>query len=217
MRAAVDDAKAAGETLGGTFVVFALGAPIGLGSHVHWDRKLDGRLAQAVCSIHAVKGAEIGPAFDVAGRPGTQVQDPIVLANGSLARISNFAGGLEAGMTNGQPVVVRAAMKPLSSVRAQLVSYDFATGEVADPPYVRSDVSAVPAAAVVGEAMVAWVLADATVERFGGDRLDAMLAARDAVTAAEAAALRPTGAGGRPGAGGGPGVDGAPVEEEIDG
>jgi chorismate synthase len=212
MRAAVDEAKTAGETLGGTFVVFALGAPIGLGSHVHWDRKLDGRLAQAICSIHAVKGAEVGPAFDVARRPGTQVQDPIVLKDGALSRTSNFAGGLEAGMTNGQPVVVRAAMKPLSSVRAQLVSFDYASGEVADPPYVRSDVCAVPAAAVVGEAMVGWVLADATVERFGGDRLDAMLAARDAAAMAEAAALHPTRA-----APAGRGGALAPIEEEIDG
>src|SRR5439155_20328161 len=214
MRVAIDEAKVAGETLGGTFVVFALGAPIGLGSHGHWDRKLDGRPAQAVCSIHAVKGAEIGPAFDVARRPGTQVQDPIARADGSLVRTSNFAGGLEAGMTNGQPVIVRAAMKPLSSVRAELVSVDFATGEVADPPYVRSDVCAVPAAAVIGEAMVAWVLADALVERFGADRLDAMLAARDAVAASESAALTerapaadtPTVAAGR-----------GAVEEEIDG
>jgi chorismate synthase len=208
----VDQAKAAGETLGGTFVVFALGAPIGLGSHVHWDRKLDGRLVQAICSIHAVKGAEVGPAFDVARLPGTQVQDPIVLAGGTLSRTSNFAGGVEAGMTNGQPVLVHAAMKPLSSVRAQLVSFDFATGEVADPPYVRSDVCAVPAAAVVGEAMVGWVLADATVERFGGDRLDAMLAARDAVAQAEAAALHPA----RVATAGRGGAD-APIEEEIDG
>jgi chorismate synthase len=212
MRAAVDEAKTAGETLGGTFVVFALGAPIGLGSHVHWDRKLDGRLVQAICSIHAVKGAEVGPAFDVARRPGTQVQDPIVLEDGALSRTSNFAGGLEAGMTTGQPVVVRAAMKPLTSVRAQLVSFDYASGEVADPPYVRSDVCAVPAAAVVGEAMVGWVLADATVERFGGDRLDAMLAARDAAAMAEAAALHPTRA-----APAGRGGALAPIEEEIDG
>jgi chorismate synthase len=212
MRAAVDEAKSAGETLGGTFVVFALGAPIGLGSHVHWDRKLDGRLVQAVCSIHAVKGAEVGPAFDVAHRPGTQVQDAIVLADGALSRTSNFAGGLEAGMTNGQPVLIRAAMKPLSSVRAQLVSFDFATGEAADPPYVRSDVCAVPAAAVVGEAMVGWVLADAIVERFGGDRLDVMLAARDAAAQAERVALDPARA-----ATDGRSVDEAPVEEEIDG
>lgn len=215
MRSAVDEAKATGETLGGTFVVFAVGAPLGLGSYVHWDRKLDGRLVQAICSIHAVKGAEIGPAFDVARRPGTQVQDPIARADGGLVRTSNFAGGLEGGMTNGQPVIVRAAMKPLSSVRAELVSVDFASGEAADPPYVRSDVCAVPAAAVVGEAMVAWVLADALVERFGADRMDAMLAARDAVVSAESAAL----AGGSPATADmatAPAGE-ADVEEEIDG
>jgi chorismate synthase len=149
----------------------------------------------------------------VARQPGTRVQDPIALANGGLARTSNFAGGLEAGMTNGQPVVVRAAMKPLSSVRAELVSVDFATGEAADPPYVRSDVCAVPAAAVVGEAMVAWVLADALVERFGADRLDAMLAARDAVAASESASLP------RPGASPEQRVAPSTVEEEeeVDG
>jgi chorismate synthase len=211
MRAAVEAAKEAGETLGGTFVVFALGAPLGLGSHVHWDRKLDGRLVQAICSIHAVKGAEIGPAFDVARQPGTRVQDPIALADGALARTSNFAGGLEAGMTNGQPVVVRAAMKPLSSVRAELASVDFATGAVADPPYVRSDVCAVPAAAVVGEAMMAWVLADALVERFGADRLDAMVAARDAVAASESASLP------HPAERVEDGGVAAPIEEEVDG
>jgi chorismate synthase len=184
MVAAVDDAKAAGETLGGVVCVFATGVLAGLGSYVHWDRKLDGRLAQAVCSIHAVKAVEIGPAFDVARLPGTQVQDPIVMAgDGRVERTTNYAGGLEAGVSNGQPIVLRAAMKPLSSVRAELVSVDFATGETADPPYVRSDVTAVPAAAVVGEAMVRWVLAQALVERFGGDRLDAMLAAWRAVPA----------------------------------
>jgi chorismate synthase len=177
MRAAVDQARAAGETLGGLFVVFATGVPIGLGSHVHWDRKLDGRLAQAVCSIHAVKGVEIGPAFDLAAAPGTSAQDAIVPGQQALTRRANHAGGLEGGITNGMPVVLRAAMKPLSSVRARLESVDVRTGRPVDPPYVRSDVTAVPAAAVVGEAMVAWVLAQAVVERFGGDRLDLMLAA----------------------------------------
>jgi chorismate synthase len=177
MRAAVDEARAAGETLGGLFVVFATGVPIGLGSHVHWDRKLDGRLAQAVCSIHAVKGVEIGPAFELAAAPGTTAQDPVVPGESGLERRGNHAGGLEGGITNGMPVVVRAAMKPLSSVRAELESVDIRTGRPADPPYVRSDVTAVSAAAVVGEAMVAWVLAQAMVERFGGDRLDLMMAA----------------------------------------
>jgi chorismate synthase len=182
MRRAVDEARASGETVGGTFVVFALRPPPGLGSYVHWDRKLDGRLAQAICSIHAVKGVQIGAAFDSTRLLGSEAQDPIVRdADGGLTRSSNHAGGLEGGVTNGRPVLVRAAMKPLSSVRAPLVSVDLETGAPADPPYVRSDVCAVPAGAVVGEAMVAWTLAEALVERFGGDRLDVMLAARDAV------------------------------------
>ena len=220
MCAAVDRAKERGETLGGMFVVYALGLPPGLGSHVHWDRKLDGRLAQAICSIHAVKGVEIGSAWDAAVRPGTEVQDAIVPDGAGIRRGTNWAGGVEGGMTNGEPVVIRAAMKPLSSVRAQLASVDFATGAAADPPYVRSDVCAVAPAAVVGEAMAAWVLADAFTERFGGDRLDAMVAARDAVAAAEASALSRA-------SGGAPvstddartGADARPhgVEEEVDG
>ncbi len=180
MQAAIDVARHDGETLGGVFVAFATGVPVGLGSHVHWDRKLDGRLAGAVCSIPAVKGVELGPAFDLAARPGSRAQDPLFLRDGTVVRDSNHAGGLEAGITNGEPVLVRGAMKPLSSVRSAIASVDFATGAAADPPYVRSDVTAVPAAAVVAEAMVAWVLAEALVERFGGDRLELMLAARDA-------------------------------------
>ena len=213
MCAAVDEAKDRGETLGGVFVVFALGVPPGLGSHVHWDRKLDGRLAQAICSIHAVKGVEVGAAFDVARRPGTEVQDPVVLEDGHLRRGTNWAGGLEAGMTNGEPIVLRAAMKPLSSVRAELASVDFATGETADPPYVRSDVCAVAPAAVVGEAMAAWVLADALVERFGADRLDAMFAARDAVLAAESAAFGSN----HPPLSADPSAPPEEIEEEVDG
>lgn len=180
MVAAVDEARADGETLGGTFAVFATGLPPGLGSHVHWDRRLDGRLAGAVCSIQAVKGVQIGSAASDARLPGTRAQDPIARDGEALVRRGNHAGGLEAGMTNGQPVVLTATMKPLSSVRAPMISVDLDTGEPADPPYVRSDVCAVPAAAVVAEAMVAWVLADALVERFGSDRLDAMLAAHAA-------------------------------------
>jgi chorismate synthase len=179
MVGAIDEAKEAGQTLGGVFVVFATGVPPGLGSHVHWDRRLDGRLIGAVGSIHAVKGAEIGEAFRLATVPGTEAVDSIVRTSGpegaKLDRPTNRAGGLEGGITNGRPVVVRAAMKPLSSVRREVESIDLQTGEPVDPAYVRSDVCAVPAAAVVGEAMVAWVLADALVERFGGDRLDLML------------------------------------------
>jgi chorismate synthase len=134
-----------------------------------------------VCSIPAIKAAEIGPALDVARRKGTEAQDAIEWRDGDLGRGTNRAGGLEAGVTNGQPIVLRAAMKPLSSVRAEIGSVDFETGAATPPPHVRSDVTAVPAAAIVGEAMVAWVLADAVCERFGQDRLDAMLAASRAV------------------------------------
>jgi chorismate synthase len=175
MRDEIDRAKAAGETLGGVFCVVACGVPAGLGSYAQWDLKLDGRLAQAVASIHAVKGVQLGAAFALAGIRGSQAQDPIVLRDGDVARTSNHAAGLEAGVTNGQPIVVLAAMKPLSSVWTPLSSVDFETSAPADPPYVRSDICSVPAAAVVGEAMVAWVLASALVDRFGSDRLDAML------------------------------------------
>ena len=181
MREAIDAAREAGETLGGTVCAFAVGVAPGLGSFVHWDRKLDGRLAQAVASIHAIKGVEIGPAFALAARPGTEAQDPIVAKDAGVTRTANRAGGIEAGVTNGMPVVVRAAMKPLSSVRADIASVDFETGEATNPPHIRSDVTAVPAAAVVAEAMVAWVLADALCERFGQDRLDAMLESSRAV------------------------------------
>jgi chorismate synthase len=176
MRAAIDRARVEGETLGGTFWLVATGMLSGLGSYVHWDRKLDGRLAQAVCSIHAVKGVEFGRAFELSRAPGSSAQDPIEWRDGGIARPTNHAGGLEAGVTNGRPLLIRAAMKPLSSVRTAVDSVDFATGQVVDPPYVRSDVCAVPAAAVVGEAMVAWVLAEALTDRLGSDRLDAMLA-----------------------------------------
>ena len=179
MREAIDAAKAALDTLGGIFVLYATGVPPGLGSYAQWDRRLDGRLAAAVCSIHAVKGVEIGEAFHVARLRGTAAQDAIRRDGAAIVRASNRAGGLEGGTTNGEPLVLRAAMKPLSSVRASVDTVDLATGQAADAPYVRSDVCAVSDATVVGEAMVAWVLAEALVERLGGDRLDAMLAARD--------------------------------------
>lgn len=181
MREAIDAAKAALDTLGGVFVVFATGVPAGLGTYAQWDRRLDGRLAAAVCSIHAVKGVEIGDAFAVARVRGTAAQDPIRRLDAGVGRATNRAGGLEGGTTNGEPVILRAAMKPLSSVRASVDTVDLATGQPSDAPYVRSDVCAVSDATVVGEAMVAWVLAEAIIERFGGDRLEAMLAARDSM------------------------------------
>jgi chorismate synthase len=173
MIAAIDDAKAKGDTLGGVFEVVALGCPVGLGSSVQWDRRLDGRLAQAFCSIQAIKGCELGLGFETARRPGSAVHDEIVFDVGvGFNRSSNNAGGLEGGVTNGQPVVVRAAMKPLSTLRTPLKSVDLATKEVVEAVVERSDVCAVPAAGIVGEAMMAIVLANALLEKFGGDSVE---------------------------------------------
>jgi chorismate synthase len=170
---AIDRAKAAGDTLGGVFEVVALGCPVGLGSYVQWDRKLDGILAQAFCSIHAIKGAEIGLGFEAAHRPGSQVHDEILFdADTGYHRGSNSAGGLEGGVTNGQPVVVRAVMKPISTLRKPLRSVDVSTKETVEAVVERSDVCAVPAAGVVGEAMMAIVLARAFLDKFGGDSVE---------------------------------------------
>jgi chorismate synthase len=170
---AIDAAKGKGDTLGGVFEVVAVGCPVGLGSYVHWDRKLDGRLAQAFCSIHAIKGAEVGMGFEAARRPGSEVHDEILLdPSGGFTRGTNSAGGLEGGVTNGQPVVVRAAMKPISTLRRPLRSVDVETKSAVEAVVERSDVCAVPAAGVVGEAMMAIVLAEAFLAKFGGDSLD---------------------------------------------
>jgi len=175
-------------TAGGVIEIVALNVPAGLGSHVHWDRKLDGRLAQAVMSIHSVKGVEIANAFENAGRLGTEVQDEIFPADstahppagsepaGGTTRETNRAGGLEGGITNGMPVVIRAALKPLSTTVTPLRSVDLATGEPALAQYQRSDFCHVPRACVIGEAMVAWVLADALIEKLGGDSVAEMKA-----------------------------------------
>ena len=159
------------DTLGGIFEVVALGVPPGLGSHVHWDRRLDARLMAAVGSIQAVKGVEIGPAFDNATRYGTQVHDEILVVDGQITRKSNRAGGFEGGITTGQPIVVRAAMKPISTTLTPLQSVDLATGEPAATRYERSDTCAVPRAAVVGEAMMAFAVTGALLEKLGGDSL----------------------------------------------
>jgi chorismate synthase len=171
----IDRAKEAGDTLGGVFEVVATGVPVGLGSHISWDRKLDSRLAGAIMSIQAIKGVEIGLGFEGARRPGSQVHDPIVRAEssdraGGFARSSNGAGGLEGGVTTGEPLVVRGAMKPISTLmKHRLPSVDLRDGSPQEAATERSDVCAVPAAGVVGEAMVALVLADAFLEKFGGD------------------------------------------------
>jgi len=170
MRVRIDQVREAGDSLGGVIVVGAIGLAVGLGSHVHWDRRLDGRLAGAVMSIPAIKGVEIGPAFENARRPGTEVHDEILPGT----RPTNRAGGLEGGMTNGQPLLIRAAMKPIPTTLNPLRSVDLETGERTTTQYTRSDVCAVPAAAVVGEAVVAWVLSEALMEKIGGDSLAEM-------------------------------------------
>lgn len=169
-----DEARRAGDSLGGVFVVTGIGVPVGLGSHVHWDRRLDARLVRAVMSIPAIKGVEIGPAFENARRPGTEVHDEFAQTAGRVTRTSNRAGGFEGGMTNGMPVVVRAAMKPIPTTVSPLASVDLETGEPAETEYQRSDVCAVPAASIVGEAMVAWTLADALLAKLGGDSVQEM-------------------------------------------
>ncbi len=173
MVAEVDAARKDGDTLGGVVEVVVHGLPPGLGSHVHWDRRLDSRLAAALMGIQAIKGVEIGDGFDVARSRGSAAHDEIEPgeAGSAVRRRSNRAGGLEGGMTNGEPLRVRAAMKPISTVPRALSTVDMATGEVAVAINQRSDVCAVPAAGVVAEAMVALVLADAVLEKFGGDSL----------------------------------------------
>ena len=177
---AIDAAKREGDTLSGVVEVVASGVPAGLGSHVSWDRKLDGRLAGALMSIQAIKGVEVGLGFEAAMRPGSRVHDEIVrdggdAAGGGYGRASNRAGGLEGGITTGAPLVVRAAMKPISTLMRPLRTVDLRTGEVAEAVRERSDVCAVPAAGVVAEAMVALVLAGAVLEKFGGDSMTELL------------------------------------------
>ena len=173
MKAVVDQAYRTGDTVGGVFEVVAHGVPPGLGSHVAWDLRLDGRLAQAIVSIQAVKGVEVGFAAEGSASFGSKVQDTIHYQREErrFTRGANRAGGLEGGMTNGQDVVVRGMLKPISTLRRPLESVDLATRQPALAAYERSDVCVVPAAGVIGEAMVALVLAGAALEKFGGDSL----------------------------------------------
>jgi chorismate synthase len=177
MIAAIDAAKEAGDTLGGSFEVIVRNLPVGLGSYVQWDRKLDGRLAQALMSIPAIKAVSIGDGVEGARRPGSQVHDEIVAnpkaSDGDpiIARPTNRAGGLEGGVTNGEEIRITGFMKPISTLMKPLRSVDLTTLEEAPAAIERSDTCAVPAAAVVAEAMVALVLADALLERFGGDSM----------------------------------------------
>ncbi len=187
MIARIDEARSRGDTVGGVFEVVARGVPVGLGSHVHWDRRLDGRLAAAICSIPSVKGAEFGLGFEQTRRLGSEVHDvvtgvgidpatpPVPGFAGPVRRwlhATNRAGGLTGGITNGEPLVVRGAVKPISTLARPLPSADLRTGEAVETAhYERSDISVVPAAGVIGEAMVMLVLTDAILEKFGGDSL----------------------------------------------
>lgn len=173
MIAKIDEAKKQRDTVGGIFEVAALHLPVGLGSHVHWERKLDARIAYAMMSIPAMKGVEIGLGFEAASKFGSQVHDQIYYADEiKYYRSSNHAGGLEGGITNGMPLVVRVAMKPISTLMRPLDSVDIVTKEKAQAHVERSDVCAVPAASIIGEAILALVLADAFLEKFGGDSIN---------------------------------------------
>jgi chorismate synthase len=179
----IDRTRKQGDTLGGVVEVRVEGLPIGLGSHAQWDRKLDGRIAQAVMSVPAIKGVEIGLGFEAARRPGSQVHDPIVYDASQqqspalgFTRPTNHAGGLEAGMTNGQPLIVRAAKKPISTLARPLASVNLETKQPEAAAYERSDVCAVPAASVIVENVVAFEVAGALTEKFGSDSLEEMQA-----------------------------------------
>ncbi len=169
MVAEVDRAHRAGDTLGGIVEVLVFGLPPGLGSHVHWDRRLDARLAGALMGIPAIKGVELGEGFALAGVPGSRAHDEIVPGEGGLRRASSRSGGVEGGISTGEPLRVRAAMKPIATVPRALATVDVATGDTAVAHHQRSDVCAVPAAAVVAQAVTALVVADAALEKFGGD------------------------------------------------
>ena len=182
MMSAIDEAKDSGDTLGGIFEVIAGGVPVGLGSHVSWDRRLDGRIAQAIMSINAVKGMEIGAGFALAGLKGSQAHDVIEPSPRSKAKglpwqhATNRAGGIEGGISNGEDIIVRAAVKPIATLANPLPSVDLRSGDKAKAHYERSDICVVPAAGVIAEAMLAIVLADACLDKFGGDNLKETLA-----------------------------------------
>jgi chorismate synthase len=175
----IELAKRSKDTLGGVFEVVAHGVPVGIGSHVHYDRRLDTLLAGALMSIPAIKGVEIGDGFESAARSGSEAHDEIVRVGGVVTRETNRAGGIEGGMSNGQPIRVRAAMKPLSTLMQPLQTVDMSTGEPDQAVRERSDVCAVPAASVVGEQMMAWVLAGEFSRKFGGDTVEDLLHALD--------------------------------------
>lgn len=172
MLAVIEEAKAGGDTVGGIFEVLATGIPFGLGSHIQWDLKLKARLSQAIFSINAIKGVEVGLGFSGARRKGSEFQDEIIKDSaGNITRTSNNAGGIEAGISNAQPIIIRAVMKPLPTLGKPLRSVDIQSGKLGEAHKERTDICAVPAASIVAESMVSLVLADAMLEKFGGDSL----------------------------------------------
>jgi chorismate synthase len=171
----IDEAREKGDSLGGVFEVIAFGIPIGLGSHVQWDRRLDGRIAASIMSIQAIKGVEIGCGFTLSGMRGSEAADQIYHEEGKGFRhSSNRAGGIEGGITNGEPVVARAAMKPIPTLTSPLDSIDLCNKKRIRAAVERADVCAVPAAAVIAESALAFVLADALLEKLGGDNIEEM-------------------------------------------
>ncbi len=179
LRAVVDAAIGTKDSIGGLVEVVARGVPSGLGSFAQWDQRLDGRLAQALMSVPAFKSVEIGLGALVAERPGSEVHDPIALSGRDIVRTTNHAGGVEGGVSNGEAIVVRAAMKPIATLRRRLASIDLASGEASPAAFERSDVCAVPAASIIAEAMVALVLADALLEYYGGATMEQVRAAHE--------------------------------------
>jgi chorismate synthase len=177
MEAEIDAAREAGDSVGGSFVVVAEGVPVGLGGSAEWDTRLDGALAGAVMAIPAVKGVEIGLGFGVVSRRGSDVHDVVEAGRGGWQRRTNRAGGIEGGISNGEPIVLRAAVKPVSTLRKPLDSVDLVTGDPSPAHIERSDVAILPRAGVVGEAMVALVLADELLTAFGGDSMGDLRAA----------------------------------------
>lgn len=170
----INEASVKGDSLGGIFEIIVSGSPVGLGSYVHWDKRINSRLTKSIMGIQAIKGVEIGLGFDMARMSGSEVHDEIFYDDSGFYRKTNNAGGIEGGMTNGEDIVLRAVMKPIPTLKKPLKSVDIITKEPFDATYERSDICAVPSASVVGEAMVALELADAMIEKFGGDSIEEM-------------------------------------------
>jgi len=175
MIAMIDNAMKKGDTLGGVFEVMVLGVPVGLGSYSQWDRKLDAKLAFALMSVQAIKGVEIGLGFEMSRRFGSEVMDEIFYKRANFYRKTNNSGGIEGGMSNGMPIIIRAAMKPIPTLKTPLSSVDIITKKPLKAAYERSDVCAVPAASVIGEAVTAITIADSLLSKFGGDSMEEVM------------------------------------------